>query len=113
MIEKIIFDYLNRPGWSPAFMEVPESPPATPYYVIQKTSGGEIEGHVGSAVLAIQSYGATLYEAASANEALKAEMAAATELPEIARCRLNSDYNYTDTRKRKYRYQAVFEITHY
>ena len=36
-----------------------------------------------------------------------------TEKPEIAACRLNSDYNFTDTAKKKYRYQAVFDLVYY
>ena len=33
--------------------------------------------------------------------------------PEVAACRLNADYNYTDTTKRLYRYQAVFDLVYY
>ena len=33
--------------------------------------------------------------------------------PEVASCRLNSDYNFTDTTKKQYRYQAVFDIVYY
>ena len=35
------------------------------------------------------------------------------ELGIIASVRLNSDYNYTDTTTKQYRYQAVFDIVHY
>lgn len=113
MIEKIVLDHLNRPGWGSAFMEIPKTRPAAPFWVIQKTAGGQLEGCVGTATLAIQSYGATLYEAAAANETLKTRMAALIGLPEIASVRLNSDYNYTDTASKQYRYQAVFDIIHY
>lgn len=114
MIETIILDYLNGiVGAPPAHMEIPAERTAPPYYVIQKTSGGQIEGHVGEATLAIQSYGATLYDAAEANDRLKTFMAGAVELPEIGAVRLNSDYNFTDTAKKQYRYQAVFQIVHY
>ena len=56
MIEKIIFDYLNGvDGAPPALMEIPAERQAPPFFVIQKTAGGEIEGVVGEATLAIQS----------------------------------------------------------
>ena len=35
------------------------------------------------------------------------------ELDDISRCELNTDYNYTDTARKKYRYQAVYDIVHY
>ena len=35
------------------------------------------------------------------------------ELADICHCELNSNYNYTDTARKRYRYQAVFYITHY
>jgi len=113
MIEKIILDFLNTRAPFSVYMEVPEGGGTPPFAVIQKTGGGVIDGHVWSATLAIQSYGATLYEAAQTNELVKAFMAEAIELASVTRCRLNSDYNFTDTTKKLYRYQAVFDIIHY
>jgi hypothetical protein len=34
-------------------------------------------------------------------------------LEEVSKVSLNSEYNYTDTVEKKYRYQAVFDIVHY
>ena len=115
MIEKTILDYLNGLTGAPAkaVMEIPEGGVTPPMWVIERTGGGTLEGHIGTAMLAIQSYGATLYDAAALNDTLKAAMAEVIELGEIARCELNSDYNYTDTTKKLYRYQAVFDIIHY
>ena len=31
----------------------------------------------------------------------------------VTRCDLNSDYNYTNTSTKQYRYQAVFDVTFY
>ena len=77
MIEKTIFDYLSAhaTGFT-VHMEVPEGGGTPPFVVLEKTGGSEIEHHIGTATMAIQSYGATLYEAAALNEALKAAMAA-------------------------------------
>ena len=113
MIEKIILDYLSVRLPCPVCMEIPEGGATPPFVVIEKTGGGVIDNCVWTATLALQSYGSTLYDAAQLNETVKGVMAAAVALPEIARARLNSDYNYTDTTKREYRYQAVFDIIHY
>lgn len=66
-----------------------------------------------AATITIQSYGTTLYNAAQLNQTLKAALDGLVELDDVARCQLNSDYNYTDATKRLYRYQAVFDIIHY
>ena len=113
MIEKTIQDFLQARVPYPVYMEVPEGGGAPPYAVLEKTGSGVIDGHVWTATLTVQSYGATLYEAAQANEIIKGVMAQAVELPAVTRCRLNSDYNFTDTTKKQYRYQAVFDIIHY
>lgn len=113
MIEKIILDYLNgssaiqEAGLS-AFMEVPVVPPAE-YITIEKTGSSE-ENHIRSAMVAIQSYADSLYQAAEINELVIHVMDDMIILPQISRVSLNSDYNFTDTRTKKYRYQAVFNI---
>ena len=113
MIEQLIYNFLTVRAPFPVYMEVPEGGGTPPFAVIEKTGGGVIDNHVWAATLAIQSYGGTLLEAAQTNELVKGLMAEAIELPDVARCRLNSDYNFTDTTKKLYRYQAVFDIIHY
>lgn len=111
MIEEVILNHLAAAGIT-AFMEIPEGGGTPPFAIIQKTGGGE-ENHIRHATVAIQSYGATLYAAAALNEAVIAAMGDILTLPEIGACELNSDYNYTDTTKKEYRYQAVFDVVHY
>lgn len=113
MIEKIVFDYLTTEFGSstPVFMEKPQNPPRK-FVVIEKTGSSRFN-KLESATMAIQSYGASLYEAASLNEDVKRKMYDLPSVKEVYRCELNSDYNYTDTTTKNYRYQAVFDITHY
>ena len=40
-------------------------------------------------------------------------MADADTLEDICAVRLNTDYTFTDTASKRFRYQAVFDITHY
>ena len=113
MIEQLIYNFLSVRAPFPVYMEVPEGGGTPPFAVIEKTGGGVIDNCVWSATLAVQSYGGTLLEAAQTNELVKGLMASAIELTDVVRCRLNSDYNFTDTTKKQYRYQAVFDIIHY
>ena len=111
MIEKSIFDYLTTALSVPVYMELPKSKP-TKCVVIEKTGSGR-SNHINTATFAVQSYAPTLYEAAELNETAKAAMDSAVTLADVAASRLNSDYNYTDTTTKEYRYQAVYDITHY
>lgn len=111
MIEQIILDYLRAAGLT-AFAEIPEGGGTPPFVIIQKIGGGE-ENELRHATIAIQSYGSSMYNAASLNETVISAMKGLPARPEVASCRLNSDYNYTDTTKMKYRYQAVFDVVYY
>ena len=111
MIEKIVLNYLKEHINYPVLMEQPKTKPET-FVVIEKTSGGR-ENCLNQATLAIQSYGKTLLNAAELNELVKETMLNIIELKEIARCALDSDYNFTDDTTKQYRYQAVFDFTYY
>lgn len=111
MIEKIVQDYLESKLEIPAYMEEDQDMPKE-YVLIEKTGGGS-SNHIKSAVMAIQSFSASMYGAARLNEKVKEVMEEIIELDDISKCELDSDYNFTDTSRKKYRYQAVFDITHY
>lgn len=111
MIETIVLDYLSEALSVPVSMEVPEDPPKQ-FVVIEKTGGGE-KNHIKSATLAIQSIAPSLYEAAVLNEDVKNAMDGIAVLNAIGRSSLNSDYNFTDTASKRYRYQAVFDLIYY
>lgn len=112
MIEKIILDYLNTELNVPCYMEIPEEKPNS-FVIIQKTGSG-VENFIYSSIFAFQSYAQSLFEAATLNEAVKLAMDnAPAELASVSRSKLNSDYNFTDTTTKEYRYQAVYDIVHY
>ena len=110
MIEKIILNYLLNNNIN-AYMEVPTRPDDD-MVIIEKTSS-DFDNHIKRATFAIQSYGRTLLDAAELNETVKGIMLDIVALNEIGSCKLNSDYNYTDTTTKKYRYQAVFDVVYY
>lgn len=115
MIELTVLNYLKNALDVPVSMEKPTSN-IEEYVVIEKT-GADRENYIDSAVLAIQSYSDTLYNAAELNEKVKEAMLgdgvttygiiASTD---ISKCSLNSDYNFTDQQIKSYRYQAVFDL---
>ncbi len=111
MIEKTVLDYLNMVMDVPVYPEEPEVQPEK-YLLIEKTSGGSRNG-LQEATIAIQSYAPTLLQAAELNEKLKRKMEDIADQDPISRVQLNSDYDYTDTATRRYRYQAVYDLIYY
>lgn len=111
MIETIIRDYLITELTVPVYVDVPAEPPED-YVVIERTGGG-IEDHIRNAMVAIQSYGARRYTAAELHERVIAVMQDLITLDEVSSCDLNSEYDFTDTATKRYRYQSVFNIVYY
>ena len=111
LIEFVIRDYLEDAlEGVPVYMEHPGSG-ETSYVIIEKIGSTETN-HIPGATFAVQSYAATLAEAAKLNRRVKTAMLDAIELDMIYAVKLNSDYNYTDLSTKQYRYQGVYVITH-
>lgn len=120
MIEKIVLDYLSSALTEtigsttvaiPVSMEVPSQPTPQKYVVVEKTGSSKIN-RIPTANIAVQSCAASLYEAALLNEQVKAVMENIVTLAAVGGCYLDTDYNFTDTNTKTYRYQAVFRITY-
>lgn len=110
MIEKTVLDYLAGRVTVPVYMEMPEEMPAS-FVLVEKTGSG-VDNRIQRATFALQSYAPSMYEAAELNYLVKAAMDAMPETENVFRCKLNSDYNYTDTSIKRYRYQAVYDLTY-
>ncbi|HFI0042629.1 TPA: hypothetical protein ACGO8N_001181 [Streptococcus suis] len=111
MIELTIKNYLDRHLKVPSFFEHEADLPER-FVMIDRTSGNS-QNTLKTATLAFQSYAESLYESAILNEQVKSVVTNMIELDIIAKVKLNSDYNFTDTETKRYRYQAVFEIYYY
>lgn len=111
MIEIVIKQFLDDHLSVPAFLERPDKLPKK-YVLFEKTGSGE-NNYLSSSTYAFQSYGPSMYEAALLNEELKEAVKSMIVLDEMSKIKLNSDYNFTDTTTKEYRYQAVFDINHY
>ena len=110
MIETTVLDYLSSVLSEPCSLEVPERPPVR-FVVLEKT-GSSRKNFINTATFAVQSYAPSLFEAAELNERVKAAMDDLILLPDIFSAKLDSDYNFTDTATKQYRYQAVYNITY-
>lgn len=111
MIELTILNHLKTKLSVPVYLEEPETKPDR-YVVFEKTSSSR-SNELSSATFAFQSYAESMYEAVALNELVKTAVDGLIALDEIASAKLNSDYNFTDTTTKRYRYQAVYEIKHY
>lgn len=113
VIEKEIIEYLI--GCSiplvetNVYAEVPDRMPER-YVLVEKTSSGR-EDLIDRALIAIQSISRnSLEEAMDINEIVKEKILSMPDTRNISSCTLNSDYNYTNTETKEYRYQAVFNF---
>lgn len=110
MIETLLIDYLSEHLEVFVGMEAPEA--VTGYVLIDKT-GSSRNNHIITSTFAIQSYGASLYEAMLLNARVTEAMEGFLQLDQITRVELETDYNFTNTATKQYRWQAVYNITHY
>ena len=111
MIELVILRHLAENLEVPVYMETPEEPP-TEYVIIERTSSSK-SNHISRATFAFQSYSDSLYDACLLNDKLMIAADSLVEEKEIASSKLNNYYNFTDQTKKKYRYQAVYDLVYY
>lgn len=111
MIELIVKNYLSTKLEIPIVFEHQINLPKR-FILIQKTSGSR-ENFLNSSTIAIQSYAESMFEAAKLNEKIKNLMYDLITVDEVSSVNLNSDYNFTDTETKQYRYQAIFDIHYY
>lgn len=111
MIIKDILDYLSDELTEPCYCEEPDAPPSS--YVLLDQKGQSKTEHIYYTRLAFNSIAPTMYEAAELAERVIAAVESAIELDSVCKIELNSNYNFTDTSSKRYRYQTLFDITHY
>ena len=112
MIEVVLLNYLKT-SLNPTVVTTEIQQGMSGSFVVIEKTGSSQSDLLFHSTFAVQSYGASLYEAMSLNKLVKDAMFGAVSLNEITRVELNSDYNYTDQATKQPRYQAVFDITHY
>lgn len=108
MIEKIILNYLSKKLEVPVYMEEQKEKVGS-YVVIEKLGSARVD-RINRASFAVQSYAKSMEEAAILNEKVVDAMLKIIETEDIGSVKLDSDYNFTDTQTKRYRYQAVFDL---
>lgn len=112
MIEKTVLDFMTAELDVPVYMEIPDEPTG-PFVVIEKV-GATRTNFLYDTSLAFQSYSLTsMYEAAALDERVREAADRLPELAEISGAYLASNYNFTDTRTKRYRYQCTYEVYHF
>lgn len=115
-IEAAVIAYLNSHAdiEYPAYGDTPykDRLPAH-HYMVEKT-GSTTRDRLATAQIVIQSVTVqSKAQAARMNEAAVNVMdSLAGSVAGVSACHLNSDYDYTDTTTKRWRYQAVFDITY-
>lgn len=110
MIEVIVINYLSDALSVPVSGEVTDKHPKQ---VTVSRGGSTEEDHIETAMLVIDSYANTMLQAAELNASVKQAMKHIVELDSISACYLVTDYVHTNTAGKRYRYQAVFNITYF
>ncbi len=111
MIEITIKNHMAERLGIPIYFEFPSRPPGT--FVVLKKSGNGRENLLDAATLVADSYAPSMLEAAKLNERVKTALDELTDLEGVSSSRRGVDYPLFDTQNKKYRYQAVQNITHY
>lgn len=111
MIEIIVKNFVTERLLVPVFMEYPTDAPGR--FVILDRLDTTRENHIETSLFAAQSYAESKLEAAKLNKQVKEVMDALVELDHVSCSELNSDYPFPDTKRKRHRYQAVYNITHY
>lgn len=111
MIEEIVLNHLSGIISVAVEMEIPRKPDKR-YVVIRKADSGR-EEHIYTSMFVIDSYAESLFEAAKLSSEVVAAMDLLPDLDEICSVELTGDYSLSDTASKKYRYQAVYNVTHY
>lgn len=111
MIELELKNYLEEKTKLDVFMMLPINKPKE--FISIERIGGDYENMLKSSTFAIQSWGESLFNVATLNEEIKNHLFEFTENEKVSKVKINSDYNFTDTTTKKYRYQIVAEIWHY
>lgn len=112
MIEITVRQYLADKLKLPVYLEHEKNMPES-YIMLEKT-GGSMNNKLLYSTIAIQFISTSMLNAATINEDVKKAMNDIAFFDDnITKSKLNSDYNFTDTETKKYRYQAVYDIIHF
>lgn len=106
IIELEIYKYMKELGF-PVYMEVPKERPAE-FITIEKTGGQYLGNGIYSGTLAVQTWDKTRYTAAELSSRVCEALNEAPFNVDGVMTASGSDYDFTDTTTKRYRYQALY-----
>ena len=111
MIELVFKEFLEQTLGIPVFLEKPENKP-NKYLKIERI-GEPTVNRIEHCTIVVQSCTNSLFEAAELNgEVIKVMESIAETKNDISKCKLSSDYNFTNPKTKEYRWQATFEVAY-
>lgn len=109
-MEGCVREYLSNNLDVPVYLDTPPNPPDS-YVSLEKTGSSRID-HIITDTLAIQSYGASRYEASELNKIVLQKIEEMEAEPWNGGVFIDTDYNFTDTTTKRNRYQALVRVVH-
>lgn len=111
MIEVTVRGYLEQMLFIPVFMEFPEDPPDR--FVVLRKGDTTRDNRLETAMFIPESYETSMMGAAKLNQLVKDAMDSLTDLDNVSAADLAADYPAFDEKNKRYRYQAVYNVTYY
>lgn len=111
MIEIIVLNHLRGKLQIPVHLEFPSEP--SDRFVVLRKADSSRENLIDTSMFVADSYAESLLETAKLNELVKTALDSLIELDNVSRSARGGDYPFFDTKNKRYRYQAVQNITHY
>lgn len=111
MIETILIDQLKTVTGLHAYVMVPDDMPDE-FYIIDRTATDKTD-HITTVNCAVQAYAKSAARAAEMAEASVVALEQLAERADFSKCAMYNLYMFTDTVRKRPRYQTMFEIIHY
>lgn len=108
-IEQYLIEKLQTVA--PAYAEKPED--ITGEYLVVDVISASESNCIKRSTVAVRCYADSFVEAAELNRTVREYMADLWQEPEIARCKINTEYAINHIEMMQYRYQSIYDIIHY
>ena len=107
--EQYLIDKLQH--IAPAYAEKPED--AKGEYLVVDTISASESNFIKHTTIAVRCYADKHGAAADLNLRVREFMSTLWQEPEIARCKINTEYAINSVAQMQYRYQSIYDIIHY
>lgn len=109
IIEQTVIEYLMEKLNIPAYAERPEKSTDSFFLIVERVGGSE-QDFMRTAQVSVRSYAPSMYECSVLNEKVNDVMRDFDTVENISHCGVESNANYTDTQRKEYRSQTIFNI---